>query len=174
MHFNKRIRLAKARIRAGAQNLRAILSSSRTEHSNNRRPTPGSSKLPNEPMQRRIRPNFEHHQNNRIERFLRGKKNPIPQIVGPLQTMGALLQRLEQPRRFRMRRSNEQDAHSPPCQSKEIDHLHASVLDQHSMEILVPGCALPIFIVKSCTRITADTMLNPSPDPARCRVLSPR
>jgi hypothetical protein len=33
--------------------------------------------------------------------------------------MGALLQRLEKPCSFRMRRPNEQNAHSPPCQDKE-------------------------------------------------------
>ena len=174
MHFNKRIRLTKTRIRAGAQDLGAILSRSRPEHSDNRRTAPSSGKLPNKPLQGSIRPNLKHHQHNRIERFLRSKKNPIPQIIGPLQTVGALLQRLEQPCSFRMRRSNEQNAHSPPRHDKKSTPTHANVLDQHSMEILAPGSALPIFIVKSCTRITAETILKPSPDPLRCRVLSPR
>jgi len=46
--------------------------------------------------------------------------------------------------------------------------------DQQSMITRTPGSALAIFIVKSCTRSTADTMLRPMPDPGRCCVFSLR
>ena len=64
---------------------------------------------------------------------------------------------------------------SAGCASIVPRRRHASERGQHSTVIAAPARgASPIRSAKPCTRITAETMLSPSPEPLTWRVRSPR